>query len=176
MRRRKLLISSLLALAVVISSILLGWSVADEQWKESSVYFLHSAFALYLFLLGARSVRQEDADFHTECIIHLSALTTVAFLLLGATTILPDSPPPFKASNLPYRILWPRSTHEASTQDSDIILRTVVYPYFGLYLCMDSDHPNSTWATASLSCIEHIFRENGQIHHQQRRKQRLWHH
>ena len=131
--RRKIFISSLLALAVVISSILLGWSVADELWQESTVYFLHLVFALYLFLLAARSVRQDDAGIHTEYIIHLSSLSTFGFLLLGGTVILPESPPPFKTSDLAYKILWRRSTHDVSTQDFDVILRVLWYTLVSLH-------------------------------------------
>lgn len=127
MRRRKLLVSLLLALAVVVSSIMLGWSAADELWEESTVHLLHLSFALYVFFLSVRSVRQDDADVHTKYILHLSVLSTLGFLLLGGTVILPETPPPSKVSNLAYKFLWPRSTHEALSQDSDIILRVLWY-------------------------------------------------
>ena len=128
MRRRKLFISCLIALAVIASSILLGWAIADELWDESTIYFLHLVFSLYIFFLSCRSVRQDDADFHTEYILHLTALSTLAALLFGSATILPDSPPPSKKiSNLTFKILWPRSSLGESPQDSEIILRGLWY-------------------------------------------------
>ena len=114
-------------MAIVISSFLLGWSIVDELWEETTVYSLHLAFALYLFSLSACSVRQDDANLHTEYIIHLSALSTLGFLLSGGTAIFPESPPPSKALSFPYKILWSRSVHEVFMQDSHDILRVMWY-------------------------------------------------
>lgn len=127
MRRRKLFISFFLALAIIISPVLLGWSIADELWEETTVYSLHLAFGLYLFSLSARSVRQDDADLHTDYIIHLSVLSTLGFLLLGGSALLPESPPPSKVFSFAYKILWPRSVHEALMQDPHDVLRVMWY-------------------------------------------------
>ena len=98
MRLRKALLSLLLAFTVVISTVSLGWSIANNEHIDITIYSLHLSFALYLFLVSARSVLQVTVDDHSDSIIHLTALLTVAFLLLGSAAILPDSPPPVVAS------------------------------------------------------------------------------
>ena len=62
------------------------------------IYSLHLLFALYVFVISARSIVQVTTDDHSDSIVHITALLTVAFLLLGSTAILPDSPPPVALS------------------------------------------------------------------------------
>jgi len=97
-----------LALAVVASTVSLGWSIAEGQEFEATVFALHSAFAVYVFVLSVSSVRQEDTESHAESIIHLAVLSMIAFLLLGSIVILPESPQPVKAF-VNYRVLRPQS-------------------------------------------------------------------
>jgi len=94
MRWRKALLSLFLAFAVVISTVSLGWSIANDDHIDTTIYSLHLSFALYIFLISALSVLQVTIDDHSNSIIHLTALLTVAFLLLGSVAILPNSPPP----------------------------------------------------------------------------------
>ncbi|KAJ3515541.1 hypothetical protein NLJ89_g1687 [Agrocybe chaxingu] len=97
MRWRKILISSLLAVCLVICGVSLGWSAAEDNRFDIAVCSLHVLFALYAFLLSARSVGQTD-DEHSQSIIHLTCLMTVAFLLLGSSALLPDYAPPVAAT------------------------------------------------------------------------------
>ena len=90
MRRRKALLSLFLAFAVVISTVSLGWSIANNDHDDMKIYSLHLFFAVYVFVISARSVLRTDD--HSDSILHLTALLTVAFLLLGSAAILPDLP------------------------------------------------------------------------------------
>ena len=90
--------SLFLALAVVVSTVSLGWSIANNDHVDMNIYSLHLIFALYVFVISARSVRQVTTDDHSDSILHLTALLTVAFSLLCSAAILPDSPPPVAAS------------------------------------------------------------------------------
>ena len=98
MRRRKALLSIFLAFAVVTSTASLGWSIAINDHVDIKIYSLHLFFALYVFVISARSVLQVTADDHSNSILHLTALLTVAVSLLGSAAMLPDSSPPLTAS------------------------------------------------------------------------------
>jgi hypothetical protein len=93
MRWRKALLSLFLAFAVVTSTASLGWSIANNDHVDIKIYSLHLFFALYVFIISARSVLQFTTDDHSDSILHLTALLTVAVLLLGSAAILPDSAP-----------------------------------------------------------------------------------
>lgn len=98
MRWRKIVLSLFLAFAVVFSTVSLGWSIANNDSADIQIYSLHLSFSIYIFLVSARSVVQVTTDNHSDSIIHLTALSTVAFLLLGSAAILPDSLPPVAVS------------------------------------------------------------------------------
>lgn len=100
MRWRKLLISFLLSLTVIINAVALGFAAANEEQYDVIVASLQLFFSLYVFLLSARSVGQTTAHEHANSILHVTGLTTVAFALLGSIAILPDSPPPVAASGV----------------------------------------------------------------------------
>ena len=87
-----------LAFAVVISTASLGCSIAINDHVDIKIYGLHLFFALYVFVISARSVLQVATYDHSDSILHLTSLLTVAVLLLGSAAILPDSSPPVAAS------------------------------------------------------------------------------
>jgi hypothetical protein len=93
MRRRKALLSLFLAFAVVISTLSLGWSIVNNDHDDMKIYSLHLIFAVYVFVISARSVLKVRKDDHSDSILHLTALLTGAFSLLGLAAILPDPPP-----------------------------------------------------------------------------------
>jgi hypothetical protein len=99
MRWRKALLSLFLAFAVAISTVSLSWSVANNDHVNIKIYSLQLLFTLYVFIISARSVFQVTKDEHSDSIIHLTALLTTAFCLLGLAAIPPpaDSPPPVPA-------------------------------------------------------------------------------
>jgi hypothetical protein len=98
MRWRKALLSLFLAFAVMFSTVSLGWSIANNDHVDMTIYSLHLFFALYVFVISARSVLQVTIDDHSDSILHITTLLTVALSLLGSAAILPDSPPPVEAS------------------------------------------------------------------------------
>ncbi|KAF8178248.1 multidrug resistance-associated ABC transporter [Pholiota molesta] len=98
MRWRKALMALLLAFALAISTISLGWSIAINDRDDTLIYALHIVFAMYSFLLVARSINQNSTDYHSESIIHLTVLLSVASALLCSTAILPETPPPVATS------------------------------------------------------------------------------
>ena len=91
MRWRKAILSLFLAFAVVISRISLG-STVNNNHEDMIIYSLHLCFALYVFVFSARSILQITKDDHSDSILHLTALLTVAFLLLGSAAIFPAPP------------------------------------------------------------------------------------
>ena len=94
MRWRKALLSLFLAFAVVISTVSLGWSILNnDDHDDMKIYSLHLLFDLYVFVISARSIFQISTDDHSNSILHLTALLSVAFLLLGSAAILPDPTP-----------------------------------------------------------------------------------
>jgi hypothetical protein len=116
MRWRKTLLSLFLAFAVVISAVLLGWStIADDNHVDMEIYSLHLFFALYIFVISARSVLQVTTKDHSDSILHLTALLTIAFLLLGSAAILPDLHP------------------VAKFIDDEFVLLSLWYALLGLY-------------------------------------------
>ena len=116
MRWRKALLSLFLAFAVMISTVSLGWSIANNDHIDMKIYSLHLFFALYVFVISARSVVQVTTDDHSNSILHLTALLTVAFSLLGSTAILPNSPPP-----------------ETASIDDELVLLGLWYTLLGMY-------------------------------------------
>jgi hypothetical protein len=115
MRWRKALLSLFLAFAVVISMVSLGWSIVNNDHNDMKIYSLHLFFALYVFIISARSVLQVLTDDHSASVLHLTASLTVAFLLLGSAAISPDSP------------------SEAVSIDDESVLLGLRYALLGVY-------------------------------------------
>lgn len=92
MRQRKAVLTVLLAFALAIAALSLGWSIATDNRPDITVYILHVVFALYVSLVAARSIGQNVSEPHSTSIIHLTVLLTIAFAFLGATAILPETP------------------------------------------------------------------------------------
>ena len=93
MRRRKLIMSTLLAAILAVNAVLLGWSVANDEAEEIAPYAIHIVFSLYLLAVALRSVNQNTISVHSESVLHLTTLTLLAFVFLGTIAILPSTPP-----------------------------------------------------------------------------------
>ncbi|KAI0355834.1 multidrug resistance-associated ABC transporter [Trametes cingulata] len=108
MRLRKLVMAFSLLAITAIQTICLGWSIAEEDTLNASIYALHMVFALYLLVIAARAVNQTYSE-HSHAVIHLSALSFFAAILLTTTAILPEKPMPvisvFRGSTTPLA-LW----------------------------------------------------------------------
>jgi hypothetical protein len=92
MRLRKIYISVLFAAVLVIDAVLLGWCVAHDETRETGTYAVHIGFDLYTLGLALRSVNQ-DTSFHSESVLHLTTLSSLALVLLSSIAILPDATP-----------------------------------------------------------------------------------
>ncbi|OSD05140.1 multidrug resistance-associated ABC transporter [Trametes coccinea BRFM310] len=93
MRLRKLFMATLLAITLAIQTVSLGWAIMDEDKLNIAVYSLQVAFALYTLVIATFAVNQTYLH-HAHAIIHLSALTFLAAILLTTTAILPSKPMP----------------------------------------------------------------------------------
>jgi hypothetical protein len=95
---RKLLMSGIIAIVVVFNTIGFGWSVIEGDGTSTASYAINGLYTVYLLAMVATSVRQTAADVHSEAVIHLTALSTMATLLLSATTIIPADRAPVTSS------------------------------------------------------------------------------
>ncbi|KAE9407953.1 ATP-binding cassette transporter [Gymnopus androsaceus JB14] len=89
---RKGLLCLLLVAAFALQSVQLGLSVADKH-GDLTVRIMNVCFTAYLVLLAARAIRQDTIDLHSQSIVHLTVLLTIASVTLGFSAILPASPP-----------------------------------------------------------------------------------
>ncbi|KAF9484310.1 multidrug resistance-associated ABC transporter [Pholiota conissans] len=100
MRWRKSFMALLLASALVLIIVSLGWSIAINDGQDTLIYALHTIFALYTFLIAARSIAQNTAEYHSESILHLTVLLSFAAAFLAWTAILPGTPPPVATTSI----------------------------------------------------------------------------
>ncbi|KAI0754233.1 multidrug resistance-associated ABC transporter [Daedaleopsis nitida] len=111
MRLRKLAMSVFLAAILVIQSVCLGWSTVEDDKQNIAVYSLQVAFALYTHVVAARAITQTYSA-HSRSIVHLSALTFVATVLLTTIAIIPNSPFPgpvtsiYESSTAPFALRY----------------------------------------------------------------------
>jgi hypothetical protein len=89
MRWRKIFISFLLAFGLVVTTAALGWSITSAEIHYTAVHSLQAAFSLYVFLLASLSVRQNATEAHTESILHLTTLLSIAFASLACSAMIP---------------------------------------------------------------------------------------
>ncbi|TDL25136.1 multidrug resistance-associated ABC transporter [Rickenella mellea] len=95
MHIRKLVLSFILAIIVIVQTIALGWTIAsDGSTKAIATRVLHVTFAVYSLSVSIMSIKHTDVPVHWSSIIHLSSLTALACAVLGVAAILPtdDSP------------------------------------------------------------------------------------
>jgi len=103
---------------VAIQAISLGYVVYFPSSTTTATYLLHLLFAIYLLVLAVQSVGKNTVYSHTRNIIHLSALTTLAFVLLGSAALLPLD----------------RTSVSAPAEDSQpFLLKVAWYVVLGLY-------------------------------------------
>lgn len=93
MRWRKLVVSLLLVAVTIFDTVSLGSSVVHNEATETTIYAIDIGFAIYLLTMAIRSINQNDASQHSESVLHLTAMTTLATVFLGTTAILPTTPP-----------------------------------------------------------------------------------
>jgi hypothetical protein len=74
---------------VAIQAVSLGYTGFFSSSTTTATYLLHLLFAIYLSVLAVQSIGKNTIYSHTRNIIHISALTTLAFVLLGFTALFP---------------------------------------------------------------------------------------
>ncbi|KAJ7654642.1 multidrug resistance-associated ABC transporter [Mycena polygramma] len=109
MRTRKIVLSAMLGLVVLLQAGRLGLG------GDLTIWVLHLCFALYVFGVAVSSVFRQNVSRHTESVWHLTSLTLVSASLMGFISILP-------AENLPVAIA-----------SNDSFLSSLWYAEFGLY-------------------------------------------
>ncbi|KAH9067580.1 ATP-binding cassette transporter [Lactarius vividus] len=86
---------ALLVIAFVViaslQTVSLGYSISFSSSANIATHLLHVSFSVYLSVLAAQSIGKSTIHSHTRRIIHLSALSTLAFLLLGFTALFPSN-------------------------------------------------------------------------------------
>ncbi|KAH9174901.1 ATP-binding cassette transporter [Lactarius sanguifluus] len=82
-----------IAFAVIISlqTVSLGYSISFSSSAIIATHLLHVSFSVYLSVLAARSIGKSTIHSHTRRTIHLSALSALAFVLLGFTALFPSN-------------------------------------------------------------------------------------
>lgn len=88
----KLVISTLLAVAVAINASSLGWSITSTDTKRILTTIFETLFSLYLLILAGLSVNQRDVDSHTKSILHITSLATAVTGLYCVAGIMPGTP------------------------------------------------------------------------------------
>ncbi|EJU00344.1 multidrug resistance-associated ABC transporter [Dacryopinax primogenitus] len=90
-RLRKIALTVTLALLVACEAITVGILAASTSSPNPIVASaLRLALAIYLLLFAAYSITDSEVRAHWAGLIHLSALTAAAVLLLGVSALLPD--------------------------------------------------------------------------------------
>ena len=72
-----------------LQAISLGYAASFSSSTTTATHLLHLLFAIHLSVLAVQSVGKNTVYSHTRNIIHLSILTTLAFVLLGSTALFP---------------------------------------------------------------------------------------
>ena len=82
-----------IAFAVIVSlqTVSLGYSISFSSPTIIATHLLHVLFSVYLTVLAAQSIGKSTIHSHTRRTIHLSALTALAFVLLGFTALFPSN-------------------------------------------------------------------------------------
>ncbi len=92
MKGRKIGLAVIFALILAVKTVALGWSIASsDSRKEIVASFFEVVFVSYILGVSLWSIFLSDIYTHWRSILHLSGLTTLAFVALGTPAILPLS-------------------------------------------------------------------------------------
>ncbi|KAH9036170.1 ATP-binding cassette transporter [Lactarius pseudohatsudake] len=82
-----------IAFAVIVSlqTVSLGYSIPFSSSAIIATHLLHVSFSAYLSVFAAQSIGKSTIHSHTRRTIHLSALSALAFVLLGFTALFPSN-------------------------------------------------------------------------------------
>ncbi|KAH9018832.1 ATP-binding cassette transporter [Lactarius hengduanensis] len=79
------------AVIVTLQTVSLGYSISFLSSANIATHLLHVSFSVYLCILSAQSIGKSTIHSHTKRTIHLSALSALAFVLLGFTALFPSN-------------------------------------------------------------------------------------
>jgi hypothetical protein len=81
-----------IAFAVIVSlqTVSVGYSISFLSPTVTVTHLLHVLFSVYLSVLAVQSIGNSTIHSHMRRTIHLSALTALAFVLLGFTALFPS--------------------------------------------------------------------------------------
>ncbi|KAI9441690.1 ATP-binding cassette transporter [Lactarius indigo] len=105
-----------IAFAVIVSlqTVSLGYSILFSSSAIIATHLLHVSFSVYLSVLAAQSIGKTTIHSHIRRTIHISALSALAFVLLGFTALFPSN-----------RLMIPQPR----------FMQVVWYAVLGLYAC-----------------------------------------
>lgn len=88
------MLALVLALTAAVETISLGFSATTENPTTVTTYVLRLIFAIYVLVLGVRSVNQDAIESHSASLWHISTLTFFSIVVNFGTIILPPTPAP----------------------------------------------------------------------------------
>ncbi|KAF8649184.1 hypothetical protein AX16_005982 [Volvariella volvacea WC 439] len=97
MRLRKMFLSFILSLVLILETIRFGWLniLEDSPISESLIISsIHIIFVTYLLVIAVHSINQDTARQHGLSVIHLAVLSLIAAILQTASAIIPNTPRP----------------------------------------------------------------------------------
>ena len=90
-RIRKLNLIAISAVLVAVDTTAFGYSLASRGSEESLSFFLRILFDVYIVILTALTIQDVEVRHHWVTIVHLSALSALAFMLSFVASILPET-------------------------------------------------------------------------------------
>lgn len=96
--RRKLILTANTACIVALSTICLGYAIANAEPYYSAIYSVYVGFATYLLVICALSLTQSSTDSHRRSILHIVVLSTIAATAMAVTAVIPRTTTPVVSS------------------------------------------------------------------------------
>lgn len=106
MRLRKILVTVLFGLNLILETVYLGLAIAEQDTVATHV--VRVVFPLYAVVVAGRSVQHSNISYHNESITHLTVLSVVATTVLGVASLLPSVPPPTTLADAADSFVWLR--------------------------------------------------------------------
>ncbi|KAH9169608.1 hypothetical protein EDB89DRAFT_1854300 [Lactarius sanguifluus] len=88
---RGVLLVIVFAVIVFLQTVSLGFFISSLSPTVIATHLLHVLFSVYLTVLAVQSIGNSTIHSHRRRTIHLSALTALAFVLLGSTALSPGN-------------------------------------------------------------------------------------
>lgn len=85
-----MILAFFLLVTLALETVALGWSIALNAQQAIVILILRVFVAVYVVSLATRAIQFDTAPAHSDSMIHLSALTFIAFAPLAISAIVPD--------------------------------------------------------------------------------------